>query len=81
MKVTTTNSRRGIRWTLTTYLEDLDYADDISLLSSRQRDMQEKTDILNETAQTLGLKANTSKTKLMKMKHKSNDQVAINNSK
>ena len=81
MKMTTTYSRKGFRWTLTTYLEDLDYADDISLLSSRQRDMQVKTNRLNETAQKLGLKANTSKTKLMKMNHKSNDPVTINNCK
>ena len=80
MKVMTTDSRRGIRWRLTTYLEDLDYADDISLLSSRQRDMQEKTDRLTETVQKLGLKVNTSKTKLMKINHKSNDPVTINNS-
>ena len=75
MKVTTTFSRRGFRWTHTTYLENLDYADDISLLSSRQRDIQEKTDRLK-----LGLKVNTSKTKLMKMNHKSNDPVTMNNS-
>ncbi|KAI0215316.1 Transient receptor potential cation channel subfamily M member 3 [Lamellibrachia satsuma] len=42
--------------------------------------MQEKTDGLTETAQKLGLKVNTSKTKLMKMNHKSNDPVTINNS-
>ena len=40
MKVTTPDSR--IRWTLTTYPEDQDYADYISLRSMRQRDMQEK---------------------------------------
>ena len=80
MKVTTTNNRGGIRCTLTTYLENLDYADDISLLSSRQRDMQEKTDRLTETAQKLGLKVNTSKTKLMKINDKSIDPVTINNS-
>ena len=42
--------------------------------------MQEKIDGLAETAQKLGLKVNTSKTKLMKMNHKSNDPVTINNS-
>ena len=75
MKMTTTDSRRGFRWTLTIYVDNLDYADDISLLSSRQRGVQEKTD----TAQKLGLNVNTSKTKLMKMNHKSNDPVTINN--
>ena len=42
--------------------------------------MQEKTDRLTERAQKLGLKVNTSKTKLMKMNRKSNDPVTKNNS-
>ena len=61
MKLTTTDSKKGIRWTITTYLEDLDYAVDISLVSSRQRDVQEKTDRLTETAQKLGLKVKSAK--------------------
>jgi len=43
----TEDRRRGIRWTLSTVLEDLDYADDIALLSHSFSDMQEKTDRLN----------------------------------
>ncbi len=33
----TNNARRGLRWKFTTVLEDLDYADDIALLSSRHK--------------------------------------------
>jgi hypothetical protein len=36
--------RRRILWRLTEHLEDLDYADDIALLSHNFRDMQEKLD-------------------------------------
>ena len=43
----TEDRRRGIRWTLSTVLDDLDYADDIALLSHSFNDMQEKTDRLN----------------------------------
>jgi len=35
--------RRGIRWGLVDRLEDLDFADDLCLLSEAYRDMQEKT--------------------------------------
>jgi len=42
MKETTKDRTRGIRWTLTTNLEDLDYADDIGLLSGCHKDAQEK---------------------------------------
>ena len=39
MRKITTNKRRGIRWNLTTILEDLDFADDITLLSSKFKDL------------------------------------------
>ena len=32
MKKTTADERRGIRWNLTTVLQNLDFADDIALL-------------------------------------------------
>jgi hypothetical protein len=33
-KTTTANNNTGIRWKMTTKLDDLDFADDITLLSS-----------------------------------------------
>ena len=39
--------RRGIIWTLTTQLEDLDFADDICLTSRRLLNMQSKTEELS----------------------------------
>ena len=45
---------RGIRWTATmvttTILEDLDFADDIALMSHHHQDMQEKTDAMAAAA-------------------------------
>ena len=46
----TTNARRGLRWKFTTVLEDLDYADDIALLSSRHKDLQEKSSRLQQVS-------------------------------
>ena len=60
--------RRWIRWTLTTQLEDLDFADDICLKSHRLSDMQSKTEELSTTAQKIGLKASMTKTKHWKSK-------------
>ena len=59
----TKNGNRGIRWALTSILEDMNYADDIGLMSSRHNDMQEKMDKLTTTAPQIGLKLNTAKTK------------------
>ena len=62
---TTEGRRRGIRWSLTSVLEDLGYADDIVLLSHSSSDMQDKTDRLNIFAQQVGLNISTRKTEVM----------------
>ena len=43
MKKTTTTTRNGIQWTPWSQLEDLDFADDLALLSHIHQQMQEKT--------------------------------------
>ena len=48
MKRTTAEGPMGICWTLTSTLEDLDFADDLALLSHTYEHMQEKTTRLNE---------------------------------
>ncbi|PFX32593.1 hypothetical protein AWC38_SpisGene2549 [Stylophora pistillata] len=48
MKSSTAGHRNGIQWTLTQQLDDLDYADDIALLSHSGAQMQNKTSVLEE---------------------------------
>ena len=66
MRSVTEGQRRGLQWTLTTTLEDLDYADDLGLMSHRLEDIQQKTERLNETAITIGLKVNKRKTQVLR---------------
>ena len=61
----------------TTTLEDLDYADDIVLLSSRHQDLQDKTTRLSSIAQSVGLHVNTGKTNVMRLNTKQHHQVSI----
>ena len=75
----TTDKPRGIRWTLTTSLEDLDFADDITLLASSHKDMQEKLNRLISFASNVGLKLNKNKTKLIKQNAGSNQPIKIDN--
>jgi hypothetical protein len=42
MRESTEGKRNGIQWTMWQQLEDLDFADDIALISSTQQQMQEK---------------------------------------
>lgn len=70
MTQTLTNVTSGIRWTLPSSLEDLDNADDITLLSCRQSDMREQVDKLTNTSLQIGLKINAAKSKLVRKNHK-----------
>ena len=61
MRKVTADKRRGIRWKFTTALEDLDFADDIALLSSKFNDLREKTGRLTEEVARVGLKTQCKK--------------------
>jgi len=56
---------KSIQWTLLRRLEDLDFADDVSLLSHTMGHMQAKTERLCNIARTAGLEINVIKTKNM----------------
>ena len=47
MKKTTENRRNGIQWTRWSQLEDVDFADDLALLSHNHKQKQEITELLN----------------------------------
>ena len=77
MKETTNHQRTGIRWKLTSVLEDLDYADDLCLLSSTGAHLSEKTARLSNNARKVGLKINSKKTKWMSTGCKRNCQIKV----
>ncbi len=62
MKKAVGNGENGTRWKSTSTFDDLDFADDILLISSTKTQIQEKTTRLNEEAK---LKVNVEKTKIM----------------
>ena len=66
-----------MRWKLTSVLEDLDYADDVNLISDRFADLPEKTDRPVVTAGVVGLKIKPRKTKTLRMNHRCTDCIRI----
>ena len=74
MKTTTTGRNNGIQWTLWTQLDDLDFADDLALLSHSHSQMQDKTTRLETTPAGTGLKI---KTELTKMNTTANTPVTV----
>ena len=60
----TTRRKRGIQWGLYT-MEDLEFADDLALLSTYRRNLQQKKSELEVHAKRTGLHINTIKTKVI----------------
>ena len=66
MKIATKEKRIGIQWTMLTQLDDLDFADDLALLSHSHMQMQDKTTELALISAQVGLKINKRKTKILR---------------
>ena len=62
---TTEDQSWGIRLTLFSTLEDLDFADDLALVSHTNQHMQEKTTRLSTYAQQVGLQISKKKKEVM----------------
>ena len=77
MRRSVDGTRTGIRWKKTTMLEDLDFADDLALISSTFIQMKMKIYCLNRNGKGTGLKISTKKTKVMRINMNNNNTVAI----
>ncbi|KAL3848197.1 hypothetical protein ACJMK2_019071 [Sinanodonta woodiana] len=78
MRRTTEDKRQGIQWTLISMLDDLDYADDIGLLASKHHDIQQKTQQMVQTANTIGLRVNIGKPKVLRKNIRAGNPSTIN---
>lgn len=79
MRTTTADKRRGIQWNFTSVLEDLDFMDNIALLSSKFNELHDKTGRLTEEAARVGLKLNARKCKTLRTEHASNRESIVVN--
>ena len=77
MTKTVENNNNGIRWNFTTVLEDIDFTDDLALLSSTKTHIQKKVDRLNKHSEAIGMKTSIKKTKLMRYNAKDETPVSI----
>lgn len=79
MRTTTAGRRNGIQWSLTQQLEDLDFADDLALLSHSHAQMQDKTTTLNRISKQTGLNIHREKTKIMRINTGNNEPLTLEN--
>ena len=76
MRATVEGSNTGIRWKLCSKLEDLDFADDIALISSTREQIQQKVRNLSTNSKGIGLKINAEKTKLLTLNTSNTEKVS-----
>lgn len=67
MQQTVKEQRTGIRKNFTTMLEDLDFADEYTLLSSTMNHLQPKTPKLEDKSAKVEVKLNAKKCKVLKV--------------
>ena len=67
MKQSTEDKRNGIQWMMWTQLDDLDFADDLALLSHTQQQMQDKTNTIATNSARLGLSIHRGKSKILRV--------------
>ncbi|VDP04901.1 unnamed protein product [Schistosoma margrebowiei] len=65
MKMSTSGEKYGIQWTIRVQLVDLDFADDLVLLSHAQKQIQEFTS-LAATSAAVGLNIHKGKSKILR---------------
>jgi len=73
----TDREMHGIQWSLNERLGDLDFADDIVLLSHTQKHVQKKTEDLELYGGRVGLKPSIGKSKVMARNNRSNTPIQI----
>ena len=80
MKEATKGRRNGLQWTPWQQLDDLDFADDLALLSHTHAQMQTKTKELDSLSKSIGLRIHPEKSKLIRIGDTSNNPVVIGDS-
>ena len=77
MKMSTETKRNGIQWTLWKQLDDLDFADDLALLSHSQQQMQDKTTEVAKYSACIGLNIHRGKSKVLKVNGTSDSPIML----
>ncbi|VDP17039.1 unnamed protein product [Schistosoma margrebowiei] len=77
MKTSTSEGKHGIQWTARNQLDDLDFADDLALLSHTHEQMQMKTDSEAAVSASVGLSIHKGKTKVFKFKTENSNPITL----
>ncbi|VDP38414.1 unnamed protein product [Schistosoma margrebowiei] len=77
MKTSTSEGKHGIQWTAQNQLDDLDFADDLALLSHTHEQMQTKTASVAAVSASVGFRIHKGKTKVLKFKVENSNLITL----
>ncbi|CAH8605695.1 unnamed protein product [Schistosoma haematobium] len=77
IKTSTSEGKHGIQWTSRMQLDDLDFSDDLALLSKTQQQMQEKTNSVAAASAAVGLNIRKGKSKILRYNTTCTNPVTI----
>ncbi|VDP45599.1 unnamed protein product [Schistosoma curassoni] len=77
MKTLTTEGKHGIQWTAQNKLDDLDFEDDLALLSHAHKQMQINTTSVAAVSASLGLSIHKGKTKVLKYNTENSNPITL----
>ncbi|VDO92586.1 unnamed protein product [Schistosoma margrebowiei] len=77
MKTSTSEEKHGIQWTSRMQLDDLDFTDDLALLSQTQQLLQEKTTSVVAASESVGLNIHKWKCKILRYNTTCTNPVTI----
>ncbi|VDO93677.1 unnamed protein product [Schistosoma margrebowiei] len=77
MKTSTSEGKRGIQWRAQNQLDDLDFADDLALLSHTHQQMHIKTASVAAVSASVGLNIHMEKTKVLKFKTNNSSPITL----
>ncbi|VDO51827.1 unnamed protein product [Schistosoma margrebowiei] len=77
MKTSKSGGKHGIQWTAQNQLDDLDFADDLALLSHTHEQMQTKTASVAAVSASVGLNIHKGKTKVLEFKTENSNPITL----
>ena len=77
MKNSTSEGKYGIQWTSQNQLDDLDFADDLALLSHTHEQMQMKTANVAAASASIGLHIHKGKSKILKCNTENTNPITL----
>ncbi|VDP49817.1 unnamed protein product [Schistosoma margrebowiei] len=77
LPTSTSEGKHGIQWTARNQLDDLDFADDLALLSRTHEQMQMKIASVAAVSASVRLSIQKGKTKVLKFKAENNNPITL----